>query len=951
MHEDQRSRPGSPFVPIAGRATGRMLFSAIVTLLGIAAATPAVAAQPAGRLRDRLQQEGGLSGLLGPGGLLPGGGQSAVGIEAVIGEPFGVGHIELQLDDASLPEPLGPEGIGLHAAGRRVFYPAIDSPQLGAMIKGVLNQSTRPAIRALGQVLNQVAPTRRVSVYFLFRGADPLALTLELRTPQNLAVQPVNDPAAHGQLLQAWWRTYTARRQQLLQTDDYPPLLENYLQTMLSRRLGLQPPEPRPSPFGDDPLDGELAMLLDTEAIRGKMVRARMLQGAIDDTAAAEPLPPSVPIAPYEWPPAPDNVALEPLARHVPAECLYVRFGNFTNFLWFQDTLARWGGDLRNLLAQRGLDHEMSRRMQQQLMLHQTVLARLLGEAVVADAAIIGTDSFLGEGAAIGLLFQARAPGLLGNDIRRQRQEALGKVAGLQEHKAKLADREISELVAPDGSVRSYYVSDGQFHFVTTSKRLAHRFLEVAAAEGAGSLAEAPDFRAARVQMPLDRQDTVWIYMSDAHLRNMVGPQYRIETRRRLEAVADIELLMLARLAAATEGQPAGSIEELIAGGFLPPGFGQRPDGSRTVMEGGKIYDSLRGMRGSFVPIPDVPVTHITPAEAERYAHFSKNFQERLGRLEPMFVGLKRTPIGDGRQEQVAIDFQMSPMSRQHYDFFREKLGAPDNLRLRRVPGDIIEFEAILTNQRLFGGFRDRTPPEGAAPPGLLSSVALLPLGQLRNLLVGYLGYAGGPPGLLEFFDRRMSPPDAAGISRSPLDIWRQKLGPLTVYSLHYDVLTAVTPQLKWEDAPQPAQVRFFIGDLSAAPIAPLVDRLAYERNRQTDLGNLRLLHAMSQQLRVPGEAARDAAELVLDARLVSPLGGDYVFRPGPGPSGSWTTTSRAAGGPAQPFLGEVPPGVQPPPLNWFRGIEGEVLLTETKLAGHADVRMVAPEPPKSAAP
>ena len=50
------------------------------------------------------------------------------------------------------------------------------------------------------------------------------------------------------------------------------------------------------------------------------------------------------------------NVTIEPLANRVPAECFYVRFGNFNNYLWFHDTLDRWAGDLKNLFNRRGLD-------------------------------------------------------------------------------------------------------------------------------------------------------------------------------------------------------------------------------------------------------------------------------------------------------------------------------------------------------------------------------------------------------------------------------------------------------------------------------------------------------------------------------------------------------------------------------------------------------------------
>ncbi len=100
----------------------------------------------------------------------------------------------------------------------------------------------------------------------------------------------------------------------------------------------------------------------------------------------------------------------------------------------------------------------------------------------------------------------------------------------------------------------------------------------------------------------------MFIYFSDAFFRNFTSPAYRIESLRRLQAATDIEIVQLAKLNAATEGKPGGTIEELIAGGFLPPGFGPRADGSQAVIGKGEVYDSLRGRRGSFVPVPDVPV-------------------------------------------------------------------------------------------------------------------------------------------------------------------------------------------------------------------------------------------------------------------------------------------------------------------------------------------------------
>ena len=131
--------------------------------------------------------------------------------------------------------------------------------------------------------------------------------------------------------------------------------------------------------------------------------------------------------------------------------------------------------------------------------------------------------------------------------------------------------------------------------------------------------------------MPISRDDTIWFYASEAFFRNITGPHYRVEMARRLQATADLELVQLAKLAAASEAKPGGTIEELKAGSLLPPEFGPLPDGSRIVLSGGEVYDSVRGHRGAFLPISDMPVDKITRAESGRVPEVHRLLSDQLG--------------------------------------------------------------------------------------------------------------------------------------------------------------------------------------------------------------------------------------------------------------------------------------------------------------------------------
>jgi len=861
----------------------------------------------------------------------------AMWAEAVAGRPFGVGYIRLTSDEEFMPAVLGAQGLSVSAAAGRILNPAIGAPLDTRLVKelvldspwmhgGPIRQQASGILRGL---LDRPAPTH---IYFLFRGDGPLTVKLQSQTAHELVLQPRDDPYAHALLLAAWWRQYTAAPGGLFHpSGHYPPVVSNYLQSMLARRLGLPLGEYDSEGSWQDQLEGEIGFFLGTEKVRLAIARDRMLGRTPSSERATEPLPEPPEWPPLELPEVPADVKTEPIAARVPAECLYLRFGTFGNFLWFQDTLERWGGDLGNLVALRGLDEGQRRRMEQQLILKQTVLSRLLGPTVISDVAIVGTDMFLREGAAYGMLFEARNAFLLQRDIKRQRTERLAQ-GGVSESTVRIAGRDVSLIASPDGSVRSFYVADGGYVFVTTSETLARRFLETG---GKGpSLARAADFRHARSVMPLARDDTVFIYLSDAFFQNMAGPRYWIEIYRRLQAAADIQLVEMAALASATEGKPGDSIDELVAGGFLPSGFGARADGSQALLADGVVRDSLRGRRGFFLPVADTPVEKVAPSEAAAYRQFVELCRSKWSRFDPMIVGIRRHGPTDG-VERVVLDIEANPFDQRHFEVFSEWLGPANRDRLAPIAGDRVAMELQLSNQRLFGAIR------GLGPVVDEVNGPYAEPGTWRDLLVGYMGTTG-PLGFLGLLDRRVAaPPDAPGLAGQPGRMWRHRDEQFTVFSFHPEVLSEVCPQLRFEPAQRPAQLRLHVEDISRGRLAPSLSTMSYLRTRGTTLGNLRLLHAIGEQLRVPGPDARRTAELLLDARLVCPLGGRYEFRKRPDGSGYWTSTALADGAD-----GRVPPGFAAPPLSWFRGLDADVSMVPRALSAHIEVLMQLPKKP-----
>jgi hypothetical protein len=547
------------------------------------------------------------------------------------------------------------------------------------------------------------------------------------------------------------------------------------------------------------------------------------------------------------------------------------------------------------------------------------------------------------------MLFQAKLP-LLGANLTAQRAEiaAEWEPQGARLQTLTIAGREVSLLATPDNRLRSFYATDGNFHLVTNSRALVERFVTLR--DSRASLGDSVEFRSARTVLPGDRRDTLFAYFSAPFFQGWVSPQYQVELRRRLRAAAEIESVQLARLAAAAERQPADTIEDLVAGGFLPRGFGRRSDGSETVIAGSRVLDSLRGERGHFLPIPDVAIDGVTLRESQACVEQADFYSKNWRQMDPLLIGVKRFALDDRGLERIAIDAWMLPFAAEKYGWLTSVLGPPTRTRVAPAPGDLVTMQAVLKGgllspnvppHHLFLGIQDNHPLTDLRPDSLLKTLMMV------RTTPGYLG-AWPKPGFLDLLPWGLGggPPDVQGFSQLPLGIWRRQWADYSVVAFDPNLLANVTPQLRVEETEDAAQVRLHIGDLSNAKLQTLVNQLSYNRAWQASLGNTRLLHILTQQLQVPRNEALAVAEQLLDAKLRCTLDGDYTLNAIAEGADGWTSSrwnSTAASA--------MPDDYRAPLLDWFRGAEAGLTMPGDHLVLHATLDMQRKPAEQPAAP
>ena len=918
--------------------------------------------------------------------------------QAWLGEPFGVGRLVIPLPAGS-ETLVDTQGFQLREARGRIFYPAFRTSGAGELLSGLLGirgvaLGSRLEIWFLFRGdepldLTWVAPTpqRQLLVPAAIDPADQRSLlqvwqrefvaSLREAAEEDPALLPVEAylNATLATRLDLPWPTATAG-QAVAAAADEPPLQQSVdlllgrsrlrqqlllarLQEAETEQATLNPPAnllwERPAAAAEAVPDGAANRSKPGQPAAGTAIRSNQpaadspspIRGAAAaQPAAAQPAAVQAPAAaPRAAQPAATKAlaaepAIEPLARYVPADCFYIRFGSFRNYLWFTDLSDEYGGNLARMVTLEARETNVTERLESQLALKKSILADLIGPQVIADVALIGRDLFLEDGAAVGMLFQARNSFALGTDIQRQRQTALAaeREQGATLEEVTIAGRAVSYLSTPDNRLRSFYAVEAPYHLVCTSRRMVEQFF--AAAGGTGSLADSSAFQQIRQKRPLGIEDTLFTYFSPEFFAQLWSPQYQIEVRRRLEAAVDMELVALARLAARGEGQPSETLEELTAGGFLPQGFGKRADGSGVILSATGALDSLRGARGYFTPVPDVQIEGVTPSESRRYAELAAFQQQSWSSMDPVLLALRRGNPDAAGIEQLELDALVAPLVEEKYGRWLSMLGSATGTRITMPPDQLVSFQISLRGGEvapdiaphlLFVGLEDAATPFRGEPRGILQWIQLL-----RNTP----GYLGSWPalGLLDWLPLRGQRREAGnGFTRLPLGVWRWQGRDFSLLSFDTGVLQRAAAVVAPEATDQRAQARLQVRDLTQSQLGGWVSRLEYARARRASQSNVRFANTLIHQFHVPSAEAWRESENLLTARLVCTLGGDYVYGAAEGEEGSWRSTAWESA--------QVPDAYRAPLLDWFRGLESELSKQDGQLYLHAKLRMQRQQP------
>ncbi len=877
-------------------------------------------------------------------------------VDAVAGEPFGVGEISFPIDSDD-GRRWQSRAIHLSEANDRVVYPILEPAGIFSRVASAMEG-------------NLPSAPPRASISFLFVGDAPLELSVPGLNVRAIRVTPrPHQTARHARMCRNWWKHVWGTMGDRINDNNRPRPVENYVAGMGLCRLNINR-----HPARRDTSTGTIEeMVIGTARMRSNMSRM-VAFGWADQGEANCPLLPAFQWTTVQVPPM-EHVGIEEIAYRVPDDCVYLRFAKFTNMLWSLGLLESHGEELQRLITTRGFRVDAGKKIQSQLAIQELPFANLIGDRLVDDVALIGRDIFLTDGAAIGIVLRVKSS-FFTSGIKRLRQQTVKRLepSGATEQLLTIAGREVSLISTPDNRLRSFHVVDGDWQLLTNSRAIAESFLKTAD-EQQPSLADIPAFQKLRSEMPADRKDTLFAYVSTRFLQAFTSPAYLVELQRRIRARAELSLLEVAHLAAEQEDRalrgagrevPAMGddlVESLRLRGMLPPGFAVRADGSRPQWQNGAAVDSLRGGKGTFLPVPDVEVTMATEAENRVYQQFVSRHLGNWSALDPVVLRLRKRSLPEkpGRDE-LEIDLRVTPLQPHNAAILMGLTGQHRLERVRLAEDTLISVQGIVnsrwvptkvdTHMQWVVSDGPRVEPVDRAR---IADILMLAKRVPMRLLVDPADSA---------FDRTWwqpaVPTEEGDYFFGPFGLIGRRMTDHAAIAFEQSQLLDTPPNLDWERVESPAQMWVHVGDLTGSSIEDVVRNLAAIRSTKASIRNVQIFHQWTGLLGLSTGEGLDLVRTLVGMEPVCPLGGDYLHvatglppdaagRPADAPNhpdraasvdGEWASSRWSTDSMAPEDLNDYYPAL----LDWFHGVDASLDLGDEGMHLKATVEVAFSE-------
>jgi hypothetical protein len=422
-------------------------------------------------------------------------------------------------------------------------------------------------------------------------------------------------------------------------------------------RYGVTPPPlPRPVPTAEDLESRLYHVFTGGYALQETLQRRTLTQGEaagdlnIHVSALSPPRLRSLPYKELLEKKLEQNIKprVHEITRLVPEDQYFLQFNSFDAAGEFLDLTVNWGDSLLRLFSPRARDNRVQEKLEDQLCLKREGLRRLFAEGVASELALTGSDPYMAEGTDFTVIFRLQKPEQFEKAAAEWLEDIRSRYPGLEERSFNYRGQQILARYTADRVVSSFVVRHGDHIVYSTSHRAMRRVVDTFTG-AAPPLYDALDYRYVTTLMPpSDDPRSGYLFASEAFLKRLVTPAFKIGEKRRLECFNNLVMLNNASLFYRMEhGTSPTSLTDLTEGRYIDPGKLICPHGGAYSWD--TRHDScscsLHNRLKYLTPNVEISTLKVSAREQQEYERYKQRYQAFWqGFFDPIAVRLTGGP-------------------------------------------------------------------------------------------------------------------------------------------------------------------------------------------------------------------------------------------------------------------------------------------------------------------
>ena len=312
------------------------------------------------------------------------------------------------------------------------------------------------------------------------------------------------------------------------------------------------------------------------------------------------------------------------------------------------DLSAEWGESLLRLWTVNARDPHLRAKYEDQLCVRRDPLTQLFADQVISELGVTGSDFFIAEGTDLTILFRLKNADVFQQAADRWLADVKQKYPNLQERDVNYRGHRIAARYTTDRMVSSFVLYKDDLAIFSNSPVVMRKIIDTLLGESP-ALADALDYQyVTTVLEPGDDPSNAYLYASEAFLKRLTSPRFKIAEKRRLEAFNHLVMLNNASMFYRLEyGRSPESLSDLVKGRFYDPQDVVDPTGGAYAWDAARdtatssVYNRIKHL----TPIVELEVLQVSRQEQQEYDRYKQRYAQLWkGVFNPVAV---RLTVGD----------------------------------------------------------------------------------------------------------------------------------------------------------------------------------------------------------------------------------------------------------------------------------------------------------------